>query len=179
MTAKVFDPEDPAKLVRGWELHAAKARRKHEKAALHLDRKRYLIGALVIIASAVVGASIISSLEAQFGPWVTIAVGFGSIFSAILASLQTFLGYAERSEQHRSAGVEYKAVIRALEVRRALCSSMSCAENVEYRTWLDEMRARLDELERKTPIVPYRIDRSVEKEYSDVTFVQSPEELHG
>jgi hypothetical protein len=163
-------------LIRGWALHAVKARRKHEKAARKLDQKRYLIGILAIIASAIVGASVIASLEARFGVWVTITVGLGSIVASVLTSLQTFLGYAERAERHRAAGVEYKAVIRALEEKMALPSGVLSLENVELGAWLDDMRCRLDGLERKTPIVPDQIDRDVEGE--QFPFVRSADELH-
>jgi hypothetical protein len=175
MTMKIFEPGDPAELIKGWKLHAVKARRKHEEAARQLDRKRYLIGVPAIIVSAIVGASVIASLEAHFGAWVTIAVGLGSIAASILASLQTFLGYAERADKHRAAGVDYKAVIRELEEEKVLSLAALPSECAELRRWLDDIRSRFDDLEQKTPIVPHKIDRAIESE--NFLFAKSAEGL--
>jgi hypothetical protein len=180
VTAKIFDPENPEELIRGWALHAAKARRKHEVAARRLDRRRYWIGAPAIVISAIVGASVIASLETRFGMAVTITVGLGSIFASVLASLQTFLAYAERAEKHRAAGVEYKAAIRQLEEKmaEALPARALSHEDAELRAWFDEMRQRLDDLERKAPIVPDQIHDAVENsEFADFEFVGSAESL--
>jgi hypothetical protein len=176
----IFDPENPAELVKGWVLHAAKARRKHEEAARGLDRLRYWIGVPAIAISAIVGASIIGSLEAQFGAWVTIAVGLGGIVASMLASLQTFLAYAELAEKHRAAGVEYKAAVRRLEERlagRRPEGALSC-DDAELKDWLENTRDSLDILERKAPIVPDRIHKRVEgREFRTFKFAPKAEDL--
>lgn len=178
---KIFDPENPEELVKGWVLHAAKARRKHEEAARRLDRLRYWIGVPAIVISAIVGASVIASLEAQFGVWVTIAVGLGAILASMLASLQTFLAHAERAEKHRAAGVEYKAAVRELEERlaeRRPQGAMSC-DDEELRHWVETMRQHLDALERKAPIVPEGIHQRVEnKEFGHFKFEGKADRLH-
>jgi hypothetical protein len=60
------------------------------------------------------------------------------VAAAILASLQTFLGYSERAEKHRVAGAKYGAVGRELETLRA--SARSESDEV-----ISEVRKRLDE----------------------------------
>ncbi len=180
MTAKIFNPDSPDELIRGWALHAAKARRKHEEAARRLDGRRYWLGVPAVILSAVVGASVIASLEAQFGVWVTILMGMGSVAASVLASLQTFLAYADRAEKHRAAGVEYKAAIRKLEEKMSetVPAGKIPPDGSELTAWLEEMRSHLDDLERKAPIVPHRIHAEVENvEFSDFKFVGSAEDL--
>jgi hypothetical protein len=180
MSAKIFAPDSPEELIKGWTLHAAKARRKHEEAARRLDGRRYLLGVPAVILSAVVGASVFASLEAQFGAWVTILVGMASLVASVLVSLQTFLAYAERAEKHRAAGVEYKAAIRKLEEKMTgtLPAGKLSPGGSELTGWLDEMRSVLDDLERKAPIVPDRIHAEVENvDFFDYSFVGSAEGL--
>lgn len=67
--------------------------------------------------------------------------------AAILASLQTFLGYSERAEKHRVAGAKYGAVGRELETLRA--SARSESDEV-----ISEVRKRLDALALESPNNP-------------------------
>jgi hypothetical protein len=140
MVEKVFDPEDAEELVRGWALHAAKARRKHEAAARRLDRRRYWIGGSSAVVSAIVGASVIASLEAEFGVGVTIVIGLLSIGATMLTGLQTQLASAERAERHRAGAVEYKAAIVPDRIDREIEARFVDFEFVDTATKLG-MRA--------------------------------------
>lgn len=173
---KVFDPENPQELVKGWALHAAKARRKHEKAARRLDRQRYLIGGASVVLSAIVGASVIASMEAEFGARVTIAVGLLSIAASTLTGFQTQLAPAERAEKHRASAVDYKAALRELEETLAE-PVQALAGNDELRAWLDRVRIELNDLERKAPIVPDGIHKKIEDEFVDFEFVTTAKKL--
>jgi uncharacterized membrane protein YidH (DUF202 family) len=46
-----------------------------------------------------VGTSVFATAQKQPEPWLQIAVGLASIAAALLASLQTFLGYSERAQE--------------------------------------------------------------------------------
>lgn len=81
---------------------------------------------------------------------VQIAVGLGSVASALLTSLQMFLGYAERAEKHRIAGAKYGALGRELEQLRASKSAQSPEE-------IAAVRKRLDDLAIESPNNPEKI----------------------
>jgi hypothetical protein len=72
-----------------------------------------------------------------------------SVTAAILTSLQTFLGYAEKAEKHRIAGAKYGAIGRELEILRSL-------PEVEVEK-INDLRQRLDSLAEESPNNPLRI----------------------
>ncbi len=122
------------------------------------------------------GASVIASLEAEFGAWVTIAIGLLSIGASTLTGFQTQLAPAERAEKHRASAVDYKAALRELE--ETLAEPVpAMAGNDDLRTWLDGVRTRLDDLERKAPIVPDRIHDEIEREFVGFELVTTAKAL--
>jgi hypothetical protein len=121
----------------------------HYLSADHFARWSRWLGIPVIALSAIVGTSVFATLQKQPEVWVQISVGLGSVAAAVLASLQTFLGYSERAEKHRVAGAKYGAIGRELET---LVSSENPAEGL-----IDELRKRLDSLALESPNNPLRI----------------------
>ena len=69
---------------------------------------------------------------------------------------------AERSDKYRSAGVQYKAMIRELERRL----SEGISNSTITPSVLDEIQKRLDELEESAPIVPEQIFLLVDKDWN-------------
>lgn len=112
---KIFAPKKDRELVRGRIIHARKSWKKHDAAARRLELQYRKVGISSIVLSAIVGASVFASLEAAFEPWSRIIAGIISISASVLSSLLTFHKYEERTEQHRAAGADYKAGLRALE----------------------------------------------------------------
>src|SRR5919197_3695853 len=105
---KIFAPEQPREVVRGWLIHARKEWKKQNEAARRLESQYRKIGVLSQVLSAVVGASVFASLEAAYEPWSRIAAGIVSVCAAVLSSLLTFNRYEERTEKHRAAAARYK-----------------------------------------------------------------------
>src|SRR5258706_2547939 len=88
----------------------------HYISAERFARKNYWLGIPVIGLTTLVGTSVFATLQKQQQPWLQATVGFASVLAALLASLQTFLGYSQRAEKHRIAGAKYGAVGRELEL---------------------------------------------------------------
>lgn len=169
---RVFSPTGVDEMLNGWLIHAHKCRDRHDEASRLYAKGQYALGIPSLVASTVVGSSVVSYLSAQTTPAVWVAVL--SIAAAVLAALQTFLDFAGRSDKHRSAGVKYKAAIRFLEqlkVRR------SQGEEIP-REELDHFRTALDALEESAPVVMPRIYDRVEKRYQDMKYVQEAIDLH-
>jgi hypothetical protein len=123
----------------------------HYLSADHFGRRKYWLGIPAAALSTIVGTSVFATIANQPALWVQIAVGLLSVAAAVLAALQTFLGYAERAEKHRLAGAKYGALGRELEQLRA---ANSCTEDQ-----ISEVRQRLDNLASESPNNPISIYR--------------------
>jgi len=169
---RVFTPAGIDELIKGWLIHAHKSRDRHDEAARRYAKGQYALGIPSLVASTVVGSSVVSSLASNAVPpwWVAVL----SLLAAVLAALQTFLDYGGRSDKHRGAAVRYKAAIRQLEqlrVRRADHEDIRREE-------LDQVRASLDTLEDAAPVVMPSIYDRVEKKYKDMKYVEEALELY-
>lgn len=130
-----------------WYERVAVTQTAHYISAERFARKSYWLGIPVIALTTLVGTSVFATLQKQPQPWLQLTVGFASVLAAILASLQTFLGYSQRAEKHRIAGAKYGAVGRELEVLRA--SAESVPNDV-----IEELRQRLDTMALESPNNP-------------------------
>jgi hypothetical protein len=87
----------------------------HYRAAEGDDRRNQWIGWPSVITSTIVATSIFAALNQSTEARTKIAAGFVAVVAAVLAALQTFLGYGERAEKHRLAGARYGKVRRQLD----------------------------------------------------------------
>lgn len=177
---KIFEPDTLEELLRGWILHAHKARDRHDEAARQNDQYHRALGVPTIVLSAIVGTSIFTSLEMQVDPSLKILVGLISITATVLASLQTFYNFADRADKHRIAGVKYKEMIRELEQLLTQPKEM-LAKPIGQESklaWLNDIRERFDTLEEEAPVVSSRIYTRIEKQYTDVAFVKQATQLY-
>jgi hypothetical protein len=141
-------------VLRQWYERVCATQRAHYRSADHFGRKHLALGIPVIALSTLVGTSVFATLQEQPTIWLQIAVGLASVLAAVLASLQTFLGWSARAEKHRIAGAKYGAIGRKLE---AMLASPVVPSDEE----IDKLRERLDVLALESPNNPLRIYRSV------------------
>lgn len=81
-----------------------------------LGKRNRGLGVSVIAITPVIGTTaFLSMIATGVSPLVRIFVGLISVLASVMASLQTFLRYAERAEEHRAAGARYGAIRRRLE----------------------------------------------------------------
>jgi hypothetical protein len=76
-----------------------------------------------------------------------LVVGVVSIVAAVLASIQTFLGYGQASERHRIAGTRYAALRRSIEV----------AIGRQDPSPLDRLRSEMDKVGAGSPQIGRRL----------------------
>jgi hypothetical protein len=110
-------------LVREWGKRAAAAQHAHYFLATNLRRRNLALGIPVVILSAIVGTSLFASLAAStetFPLRMRLAVGCVSLLAAVMAAIQTFLRFAERSERHAQAADWYSAIRREVDELLAL-----------------------------------------------------------
>jgi len=108
------------------------------------------IGVPTVVLSLFVGTSVFASLETKPSVELQAIVGSCSVIAAVLAGLQTFFGFAERSERHRLAAAKYGAIGRELEVLR--CSSGPIDPKM-----IERLREKIDSLALESPVNAERI----------------------
>ena len=81
-----------------WYQRVVATQKGHYLSTDHFARLNYWLGIPVMALSTLVGTSVFASLQEQPEAWLQILIGLASVFAAVLASLQTFLGFAERAE---------------------------------------------------------------------------------
>lgn len=157
MSDNAVDPVSPwskavIERLRDWERRAAAAAEVHFQTAENLSRWNIFLGIPVVALSAIVGTAVFATLTEDVDSRIRIAAGSLSVIAAVLASIQTFLRFGERAEQHRVAAERWSAIRREIEKARALT-----AEDVgDPKQLLDEVSARMDEAAEKAPAMPDR-----------------------
>ena len=111
--------------------------------------------------STIVGTTIFATLEKSPNVYVGILAGLFSIAAAVLASLNTFLGYSERAEKHKLAAVQYGDLRTEIEQFIAIPPPENKLEKV-----LESFRNRWEIQNKQSPIVSQRLWKKVEKAFS-------------
>src|SRR5436190_5573570 len=142
----------PEQILDDWYQRVAVTQRAHYLSADHFGTRKYWLGIPAVVLSTLVGTAVFATVQKQPELWLQITVGLASVAAALLASLQTFLGYSERAEKHRIAGAKYGALGRELEQLRA--SSITPTPEA-----ISEVRKRLDDLAMESPNNPLPIYR--------------------
>jgi hypothetical protein len=143
----------PEELLRRWLQRLRESQFCHYEAASSLQRANYLLGIPVVVLAAIVGTSVFSSLESDPNTWMRIVLGLVSILAAVLASLQTFLGFAEKAEKHRASAARYGIARREVEELVAAGTTAGSGEGIGH------IRAQIDSLALDAPAIPDHIVR--------------------
>ncbi|TAK96952.1 MAG: DUF4231 domain-containing protein [Aquabacterium sp.] len=110
-------------------------------ASNHSEKMHRRLGIPTVVLSTVVGTSVFASLDANPEIWLKIVIGLLSVASAVLAALQTFMGYAEKSSEYKAAAIRYGKLRRELEqyisTRSATCTTDE-AFMLDYRNRWDD-----------------------------------------
>jgi hypothetical protein len=129
----------------------------HFDAAMRFGKRNVQLGLPAIIFSTFVGTSVFASLNNEhIHEWLKIAVGLISVVAAVLTALQTFLGFSERAEKHRTTAVRYGAVGRQIE--QFLQTGTSAHETTD--DLVDHIREHLNRLAEESPVLPPDIVRA-------------------
>jgi hypothetical protein len=105
--------EEVTRLLRNWHRRVSAAQSAHYAVADRFRKLNYIVGVPAIIFSSIVGTAIFAGLEKESPR--ALLVASASILSAVLAGLQTFLRFSERSSQHATAAAWYSAIRRDIE----------------------------------------------------------------
>ena len=103
-------------LLDDWHERATTAQFGHQRQAERTRMKGIALGLPVVIMTTLVGTSAFATLGDATTDRAKVVVGSFSIIAAVLASMQTFLGYSQTAERHRIAASRYANSRRAIEV---------------------------------------------------------------
>ena len=107
-------------------------------------------GIPVVITTTIVSSAIFASLGESDHKVLQLIAGFVSILSTILSSLQTFLGYSERSSSHKEAAAGYGEL--RTEVQVLLSLDLVAVTNLDAR--IEGIRTRWNALDKGSPPLP-------------------------
>src|SRR5258708_5627449 len=146
--------EDLRLLILSWYRRARQAQLEHAMAASWARRSSVFIGVPTAVLGVIVGSGIFATInETTVKEWHIVA-GLLSIASAVLAALQTFLRFDERSREHEAASRAYGIIRRELgelgavagqsrdhvlsrleAIRQSYDSTSSNSRNVPDKVW--------------------------------------------
>jgi hypothetical protein len=150
-------------LLETWYKRAEACHKCHFLASHRYSRYNYMIGIPTILFTTVVGTSIFASLSTESrSVLATVVIGFVSIMAAILSSLQTFLGFSERADRHRDAGVKYGTIGRKMEL---LLNENVMPDGPEAVA----LKKEVDDLAAASPKIPLDILKSFGTLYTDAS----------
>jgi hypothetical protein len=142
--------EGELKLAEIWYAQALGSEKLHTVAHHRYERLNFLVGIPVVVLSAITGTTVFASLGKSIDIAVAVAVGLISLLSSVLAALQTFLRFAEKSEQHRMSAARYR--IAAREIEHVL--AMSPTGRGDAFSLMEEWRKEFAALAANSPAVP-------------------------
>jgi hypothetical protein len=151
------------KLLRDWDRRAAASAETHYNHAARLSSRNVQLGIPVVALSTFVGTSVFATLQEDVSAYLRILVGGISVTAAVLASLQTFLRFAERAERHRVAADNWSAIRREISQMLALHPTY-LASHGDPQKYLDGLRRRMDEVAALAPEMGERLwSKAIEK----------------
>ncbi|MEN8259265.1 MAG: SLATT domain-containing protein [Pseudomonadota bacterium] len=140
-------------LLESWGDELRLMMRTHYELSIKIRRMNYLLGVPLILLAILIAGYIFFTVTQDTGFWAKMTLGSLALLTAILASLQTFLKYSEKAENHRNASVRYQALFNMVEQQVAIPSK----DDRTLAEWCDKLRERWDELNLEAPSVPRKL----------------------
>jgi len=137
-----------------WDNQVNRAQTAHYAEASRLQGWHFTIGITIMVLSTALLAVTFTDLRR---PW-SVVLAVTNLSVAVLAGLQTFVRFAQRAEQHRSAAVRFGALRRELEHYRQQQASGAAGEQA-----LTAFRQKWDQLSEQSPQVSSRLWKRVDE----------------
>jgi uncharacterized membrane protein YeaQ/YmgE (transglycosylase-associated protein family) len=154
MSDKPDGVEDIKALAERYRRVVQESNRGHYVAAERAEGRGRLLGIASVIVGAVVGTSIFATIQSSPSVNWRIAAGLLVTGATVLSALQTFLDYAKRAAEYRTAGAAYGRLRR--EFDGFLLEINSNEDRVKLMEDLSVLRGHIDELGQQSPLIPPR-----------------------
>lgn len=149
---------DAADLIRHWRFRVHRVQLAHYEAGRRFGHLHLWLGLPVVALTTIVGTSVFATLQESTHTSIQIAVGLLSVTSAVLAGLQTFLGYATAAEKHRIAGARFASLKHQIE----LLATLPPPDEQQLRDALADIEKQWSTFREDSPNIPGRIWRRIE-----------------
>jgi MFS family permease len=146
--------DDIRSQAKRYQLVVARSGRGHYIAAERAEARGRLLGVISASLGAIVGTSIFATLQETPTIGWRIAAGLLTTIAAVLTALLTFLDYAKRAAEHRSAGAAYGRLRREFDAFFLELGTIS--DRGESLGRLSDLRTRIDDLGESSPLIPRR-----------------------
>lgn len=153
----------------------------HDRSEKIFTRSNMLITIPVIILSTLTGTanfaigSFIPEDDQAMKKLVSAGIGAVSIFAGILSTLGNFFQYAQKSESHKVAGINWGKFQRQVTVELAINPN----ERIDAMDFLKICRQDLDRLIEQSPPIPDPVITAFEKEFKAIPNLKVPDICHG
>jgi hypothetical protein len=143
-----------------WKSRAKFIQDSHYQAAAILKRWHWWTGLPLVVVSTISGSNIL--LDGDYSLSVEaimkVVAGLAGLLVAILAAVQTFMGFDKRSNLHYTAGVKYGVFKRKIEIL-----ATKSPKDEDITKFLTEMEDKWNSLTEESPPIPLRVWQSVYK----------------
>jgi hypothetical protein len=168
-------------LMAEWADIASCYRWLHDRAEKIFTRSNMMITIPVIILSTLTGTAnfAVDSFIPEGNPgtkkYVAAGIGAVSIFAGILSTLGNFFQYAQKSESHKVAGINWGKFQRQVTVELAIHPD----ERIDAMDFLKICRQDLDRLIEQSPPIPDTVITAFEYEFKSIPNLKVPDICHG
>lgn len=143
--------------------------RAHYIAWENADKKNRWLGIPVTITTAIIGTAIFSTIQENPDVVWKIIAGLLAMLATILSALQTTLNYSELAEKYKTAGANYAALRRRLELFVLKYDENNTANKDKALEELGFINDRLEELASSSPSLPDKIYFMAKEEFTETT----------
>jgi hypothetical protein len=158
MSGEPDDVEDIRALAERYRLAVRRSNRGHYVAAERADARSRMLGISSAALGAVVGTSIFATVQSSPSVDWRITAGILVTGAALLGALQTFLDYAGRAAEHRTAGAAYGRLRREFDI--FLLEISTSRDRAQLMGDLSVLCRHIDEFGQQSPLIPRRSYRA-------------------
>jgi hypothetical protein len=146
-------PMEQLKLLEQWHHGLRVEHKSHVQAAAKCERNGRWLSIAALVASTIVGTSLLADANSSLSRSWKIGAGVLSLIAAVLSALQGSLKLGEQATLHRAAMQRYGTLRREVE-------ELISEANTDGKITLDimrDLRKRWDEIDGESPIVPQKL----------------------
>jgi hypothetical protein len=144
--------EDIKALAARYRLVVQRSNRGHYIAAERAETRGRVLGIASAVLGAIVGTSIFVTIQSSPSVDWRVAAGILVTGAAVLGAMHTFLDYAKRASEYRTAGAAYGRLRR--EFDGFFLELASTRDRLQLMENLSQLRHRIDELGQESPLIP-------------------------
>ena len=155
-------PSSSAQMLNAWHRRLSESQFAHYTACRKLTSANLILGVPVVALSALVAAAMLATYERALTEPMRITFGCITLAVALMASLQTFLRFAERAERHRVVAARYGSIKRRAE-------QLLVAGGVASEADISDLREQTDRLTEEAPQINQYVIKAIRKELGYAT----------